>query len=148
MTNDVDDKLNSGAQRMVARAVASLPEETVSMVWRSDLNEALRATAAKSKRRRFMFNFVSPIAGLGFACALALIVPMSLSHSHRHIVPVASQSDSAPISSSNLEADLIRVHQDDVRISDVTGAGLNPTEVVSVPQSDATDDDYEDDLQL
>jgi hypothetical protein len=147
MNSNVDQKLNSDAQIAVAKVVSSIPEDTLSMVWRSELNEAIRLTAVNTKRHKFVFSFGGPIAGLGVACALALIVPITLSRSNHRIVKVDPPVATVPASPS-IEEGLLQVHQDDVRMSDVAGTGLNPTEAVAPSQPRQSDDDSEDDIQL
>jgi hypothetical protein len=147
MNSNVEKNLISDSQLAVAKIVAALPDESVSMVWRSNLNEALRETAAKSRKRRLMLNFLSPVAGLSAACALAFVVFVKPSPSLPKVAPSPVRSQIAD--SSSLEAGLLRLHQDDVRLSDVVGSGLNPTEVSVKSQPDApTSDEGDEEILL
>jgi hypothetical protein len=142
----IDERLNTSQQATVAKAVALLPDEQVSMVWRSDLNQVLRAKSQANKKRKFFVNFLSPVAGLGVACALAVVVLISPPQTHQSITP-ASQPTLSP---SSLEASLVRFHQDDVRSADVAGTGLNPTEAINDTSryGGSDDDGYDDDSEL
>jgi hypothetical protein len=142
----IDEKLNTGRQATVAKAVASLPDEQLSMVWRSDLNQVLRAQSQVNKKRKFFLNFLSPVAGLGVACALAVVVLIAPPKAPQSIISV-----SKPVqSSSSLEASLVHFHQDDVRSADVAGTGLNPTEAANdtTTSADGDDDGNDDDSEL
>lgn len=145
VNEDLDLRLGSSSQMFVAKAVAALPEESVSMVWRSGLNEALRQQAGAAKKKRLFLGVFSPIAGLGLACALACAVmfrPTSQS-------PV-SITGSTPAKTS-MEASLVSLHQDDVRSFDVAGTGLNPNEAANYGSEKSTSssaDGADDDIEL
>jgi len=140
MSENLDNRLQSDSQLHVAKIVASMPDEPVSMVWRSNLNETLRANAVTAKRKKFVFNFLSPVAGLGIACTLAIVVMVRPPAAHPR-TPIVGQP---PVVSNSLEAGLVRLHQDDVRTSDVAGTGLNPTEAINdANNSDSSDSSYD-----
>ncbi|HWD39666.1 MAG TPA: hypothetical protein VG944_12510 [Fimbriimonas sp.] len=142
---NIDEKLNSGPQQMVAHLVSSLPSEEPSMLWRSGLNEALRAQSRKAERRRRFFWVLRPLS-LTTACALAALLvvrPMMMP-------PSLSTPKAHAMVSNGIERDLMDLHQNDMRAFDVGGAGLDPTEAArtsSVTQVSWTDDS-EADLEL
>ncbi|HTQ09673.1 MAG TPA: hypothetical protein VMI31_06340 [Fimbriimonadaceae bacterium] len=69
---EVDMRLAAPGQIQVREAVQALPEETVSLAWRSELNVRLRQTAAR-KRRLDLYGWIwKPTAGLAVAGALAV----------------------------------------------------------------------------
>ena len=73
--NEVEDaKLNSAGQMAIRSMIQALPEEPVSMAWRSALNEQLLASAAKQRKKRRLLWFASPAAGLTLVTALAFVV--------------------------------------------------------------------------
>ncbi len=72
--NELDRKLNSAGQTQIREMVRALPEETLSMTWRSELNTKLRAAALR-KRKLDLFGWVwKPTAGLALAAALAVAI--------------------------------------------------------------------------
>src|SRR5690242_12148641 len=76
---DLDQELSSPAQTQMREIVQALPEETVSLSWRSDLNARLYAEAAR-RRKLNLFGWIwKPAAGLALAGALAIafMLPMS-----------------------------------------------------------------------
>jgi hypothetical protein len=69
---DLDGELSSPAQQRVREIVHSLPEETLSLSWRSDLNARLRSEAAR-RRKLNLFGWVwKPAVGVAFAAVLVL----------------------------------------------------------------------------
>jgi hypothetical protein len=119
---ELDLRLESETQLQIRQAVRAMPEDTVSMSWRSELNEKLVAgIQAKQKKRRFAW-ILSPALGLGLAGALAVVM-MTKTTSTVVDQPMSHQSA--------LEESLVATHQDALRYTDVTGVGLNPDEVVS-----------------
>ena len=129
-----EDDLNSPAQRQMQDLVSHLPEDTLSMAWRSSLNEKLLATAPKPKRSVWSW-LMKPAVGLGFAGALAVVLLVRTDV----MAPVATPTPS----NGALEAALVRDHRDLVHMTDVVGAGLIPDE--STPsQSYSVDNEWSD----
>jgi hypothetical protein len=119
---ELDLKLESEAQLQIRQAVRAMPEDTVSMAWRSELNQRVVAgIQAKQKKRRFAW-ILSPALGLGVAGALAVVLMTKTPT----VVNLPSASK-APA----LEESLVATHQDALRYTDVTGVGLNPDEIVT-----------------
>lgn len=61
---------NDSPEDVVRQLVSRLPEETPSMVWRSELNEKLRREADKTRARKRRMLLFSPM--LGFATVLLI----------------------------------------------------------------------------
>jgi hypothetical protein len=140
---NIDRKLETNSQRAVARLVASLPEESPSMVWRSGLNEALLAVSVKQRRRHRFLLIARPALALAAMSAFALVMFM-------RPTSVEPASPKQPAAVSSLAASLLDLHQNDVRTMDVAGVGLDPNEPM-VDTSVATpspSDDSEADLEL
>jgi hypothetical protein len=117
--NEFDDKLLEGeGQALVHKLVAGMPDEDLSMAWRSALNERLLETAAHQRRRQRVAWFMRPAMGLAFAGALAAVVMI-------RTAPVG-----APIRthSGALEAALVQDHRQNAFTSEVAGLGVNPLE--------------------
>lgn len=125
-----DSKLEGEGQMMVKTLVSSLPEEELSMAWRSSLNEELRKTAVKSRRRQYLGWIARPAFGLAFAGALAAVV----------MIRTAPTSTPSVRSSGRLEAALVQEHQQNLLMSDVAGVGMYPIE--SRPTENAPADDW------
>jgi len=69
---ELEVRLSTPAQTQIREAVRALPEETLSLAWRSELNTKLRQSVAR-KRRLDLFGWIwKPTAGLAVAGALAL----------------------------------------------------------------------------
>ena len=145
---NLDEKLTSPGQQAMSRLVRGLPEELPSLSWRSGLNEALRAEAAKVARRKRFLWVARPAFGLSLACALAVVVFIRpLSHGPADRVPPLTPPS---FSTGSLEASLIDFHSDSVRLSDVAGTGLNANEATNdvSGSSVSNGDDPEADLEL
>lgn len=115
-----DAQLASPAQDAMREAVRALPEDSLSMAWRSGLNERLIAEGARHKRRRRLFWALRPAAGLAMAGALAAVFVIRTSPVPE-ITPNLSSSDS-------FEAALLSTHNEVAQFADVAGTGVRPTE--------------------
>ena len=124
-----ESKLNSAGQQAIRAMVSSLPEEPLSMAWRSSLNEQLRLVAAKKQKRKRLFWVASPLAGLSLTGALAFIV-MFQPMAHK---PVVSPD-------RGLESAILKDHHNSTLVNEMTSAGLNLTEVTT----DANESDPDD----
>lgn len=108
---ELDKKIESTAD--VGRTVRALPEESVSMAWRSQLNERLIAEAAKTRPRTPRW-FWLPATGLGLATTLA--------------VALLVRGNLDPVAAPGVEAELVRMHQVAAEAPEVLGAGLTAVE--------------------
>ena len=119
---ELDRLLESDAGTQMRDFVRSMPDETVSMAWRSELNQKISAhVRSQEKKRRFAW-IVSPALGLGLAGALAFVF----------IFKSSSVSDNpSVVRDSKLEERLVASFEDNLRNYDMTGVGLSPDEVVS-----------------
>lgn len=106
-----DALLESEEFEFARRCVQSLPEDTPSMEWRSQLNESLRQLTP-SKRRAWLLR---PAMGFVVVGALALTVFWP------RMAPEVSPT--TPVASS-LEASLVSTHREYVYSADLSGAGL------------------------
>ncbi len=118
----MDQRLEGAGQQQVAKVVQALPEETVSMAWRSALNEKV-LLASKARQRAKVINWVwRPTAGLALASALAIVFVM------RTGAPVMSAPSG--LTSNSVEAKLVAFHRDSSLAYDVSGPGLTNTDAV------------------
>lgn len=69
---ELDRELNSDSQMRVREIVRALPEETLSLSWRSELNGKLREQVARKKRLDLAGWLWKPAAGVALAGALAI----------------------------------------------------------------------------
>jgi len=128
--NGVDAKLNSSEQQTISRIVKALPEDTVSMAWRSSLNEQLLAVAAKQRKKQRMLWFIRPALGLSLATVLAVVVMFH---------PVDKQVPIQP--DHSVESAILSDHHNSVLMNEVSSTGLNANEVNSeVNPDDPTDE--------
>jgi len=114
LITNVDARLESPAQIKMAAVVRSLPDETLSMAWRSSLNERVLATAKKQRRSRLVGWIWKPTSGLALAGALAFVV---MFHPNQ-VSPTVGQSD------GTVEANMVNYYQQSTVAYDVAGPGL------------------------
>lgn len=115
-----DVQLATPAQMAMREVVQALPEDSLSMAWRSGLNERLIAEGARHQRRRRFTWALRPAAGLAMAGALAAVIVIRTS-------PVPSVS-SNPAPKDSFEAALLSAHAEASQDADVAGAGIRPME--------------------
>lgn len=111
----IDEKLASAAQKQVRDAVRNLPEEPLSMAWRSQLNEQIVAVTVKKQRVQLFGWIWKPAAGLAVACSLAVLFVWRTQPTN-FVQP--SRND------SGIEAALMAAHQESTVMSYVVGPGL------------------------
>lgn len=127
---ELDELLNSKEQQELSRLVKSLPDDSLSLSWRSELNSKLRVQAEKTRKRRIFWMVGRPVAGLSLAavCALALFVKPTATP-----VKIAVENPHATIESTVASA-----HKDEVVASDL-GITLSLEEdSESIEQSETT----------
>ncbi|MDR3689144.1 MAG: hypothetical protein P4L46_07170 [Fimbriimonas sp.] len=127
--NSVDDMIESPEQHSVRKLVQALPEESLSLAWRSSLNEKLLETAAAKKRRNRLNWILRPALGLGLASVLAVIVLF-----HPSQAPKSSTPD------RGIESAIVSDHRASVLLGEVSSAGLNVNEVASEANPQEPDD--------
>jgi hypothetical protein len=125
-----DEAMASAGQEAMRAFVKSLPDDTLSLSWRSSLNEKLVQEAAARRRRTRLAWYLRPALGLGLACTLAVLVMFRSPH---HAAPTPSDSPLASTAAGGLEAALVTTHRQSGYAWDVAGVGLSPTD----PQSDS-----------
>jgi hypothetical protein len=112
--NLIDEKLNRESLQTIGSLVRDLPEDVPSMAWRSALNERILAEAPKPRRAIWGW-MLRPAVGLSVAAALAAVVIFR---------PAPSATEGVGI-----ESVLIQMHQEETRLSGLTGAGMTVTEM-------------------
>jgi hypothetical protein len=123
-----DEMLECTSQLKVREMVSGLPDDSLSMAWRSALNEKLIAAGKVSRQRKRMNLILRPAFGLAVASALALVLVMQPSR----IAPPSSTKN------PGLAAALVKDHRENVELTDMVGSGLNPLE--SRPTDSLIDD--------
>ena len=126
---ELDAQLASAGQQKIRQAIKSMPEDTVSMAWRSNLNERLMASVSARRRKRRLAWIMSPALGLGVAGVFALTL----------FTKTPEMPNPQPSTSGNVEASLVASFKNSIDYTDVTGVGLNPDEVVSKARSASYD---------
>lgn len=132
--NNLDHDLQSESQLKIREIVRALPQESLSLSWRSQLNERLLQSKVQPRWKVRLVQNWKPALGLAVAGCLALTVSLrTLVH--------------APSDRSGLEASLVKAYNDTSRIDDLVGAGLSAHEVGDTTRtSDASADWTETDL--
>jgi hypothetical protein len=127
-----DALLKTETQQAIQRAVHSLPEDSLSLSWRSNLNERLRQVRPQSLwRSRFAVAW-RPALGLALATSLALVMTF---RTQPHAIP---QSD------ASLEASLVATYDDSANSEVLAGPGLALHEVSDTTQKHDTSSDWTD----
>jgi hypothetical protein len=130
--NEFDDSMLENPQQNAMRdLVSKLPEESLSMAWRSSLNEKLMAEAVPVQRKRSFFRILQPALGVAAVAAMATVLMV-------RSAPVVD------LPSFSIEQALVQDHRHNMVLSDLVGAGLNPLETtptgtLSVDQPDWID---------
>ena len=125
MNIPTDSQLESPAQMKVSALVSQLPSDSLSMSWRSQLNEKLRAEQAKKAKATKVKWIWSSSAGLGLAACLALAVMVP----RNSVMPVKPQV-------SQIESGLIGIHTESRALSSVSGTSVNYYETSDASQGD------------
>ncbi len=129
--NDIDDRLNNVGQQTVKNLVQGLPADTVSLAWRSSLNEQLLAVSAQKQRKRRLQWILRPAAGLSLATLCAIVFIVQPYYRHASVKP-----------DFRVENAILNDHHNSALLNEVSSAGLNSNEVIS----DANSQDLDDDL--
>lgn len=111
---ELDARLASAEQLWIAKSVKALPEEPLSMAWRSQLNEKLHASKPVKRARRLWQVLVPATA---FASCLVLGVTLFLSR--ESVVEVGTTE------SGMLEAAIVASYREHASSRDVGGYGLH-----------------------
>ncbi|MFQ3587848.1 MAG: hypothetical protein SNJ74_00125 [Fimbriimonadaceae bacterium] len=109
--------LASEAQQKVAQMVGRLPDEGVSLAWRSSLNEKLLAQQSKRQRRERVFWVLRPASALAIA---ATVWGVYLAGNPR---PVAT------VERPNIEISMIEAHKQTETVSFVSATGMGAFDV-------------------
>ena len=125
---ELDALLQSESQQMVQRAVGSLPEESLSLAWRSDLNERLRQVRPVSKWRAKFAVAWRPAFALALASCLAVILMVQQTPTNSH-------------TGGTLEDSLVATYRETADADELAGAGLLLHEVNDTTQVSETSGD-------
>ena len=137
---NIDAKLASSSQKAIQQVVESLPEDTLSMAWRSSLNERLIAESAAYKPRLRFSWFAAPAAGLAVAAVLAVAVFVHPPTTPNTLV----KGDSRVVASAgSVEIGLLDTYRQESVSHEIVGSGPDPSAEVSHPSiaDVATDSD-------
>ena|SRR5579871_1609421 len=116
---ELNTRLDSASQRQMREVVKALPEETLSLAWRSELNAKLReGTASQQRSRRFGWAW-KPAAGLVAASALAFTL----------VFHQPSPAIEQAAAGSGLEKALVNHYVDSTASWEVAGDGVTVNEV-------------------
>lgn len=126
---ELDALLQSEVQQTIKRTIKSLPEESLSMSWRSDLNERLRQVRPTPWWKAKVAVAWKPALGLAFVSCLAFMLTL--------------KTTSTPIHrTDNLEASLVRVYDDTANSDEVAGSGLAIHEVSDTTNTGQSSSDW------
>lgn len=111
-----DSQLESPSQQKVASLIKAMPEEELSLSWRSNLNvKLLEAQQAKAKRKqvRRFYAWGSSLS-VGLAASVFAFVMFQ--------APPVSRQDNKVVN-SGLASELVKAHQESMVLVSVSGTG-------------------------
>ena len=120
--SELDALLNSESQQTIRRVVNSLPEDSLSLSWRSDLNERLHKVRPIARWRVRVAQSWKPALGLALAGCLATLIAIK-------------PGVQAPQTSHPIEASLVSSYTDSANLDDLVGPGLAVHEVSDTTRS-------------
>ena len=103
---ELEQQLESGDHIQLSETISELPDEEVSLEWRSQLNEQLQLSAPKPKKNPFKWFYACGAAVA--ACALGIVL---MNKPAAQSAPVAV----TPEEEAKLEAILVEAHHRDER---------------------------------
>jgi hypothetical protein len=111
-----DSQLESASQQKVASLIKAMPEEELSLSWRSSLNvKLLEAQQAKAKRKQIKrFYAWGSSLSVGVAASVFALVMFQ--------TPTAPRQD-VKVASSGLASELVKAHQESMVLVSVSGTG-------------------------
>jgi hypothetical protein len=122
-------QLNNAGQLAIRNLVRSLPEEPVSMAWRSSLNEQLLVMAAKKQKRRKLLWFATPTLGISMVTALAFVLMIHPTNRPAIVLP-----------DRGIESAILSDHHSSTLSNEVSTAGLNLNEATAYADESDSDD--------
>lgn len=120
-----ETELGSPAQQRTREIVQGLPEEPLSLTWRSSLNARLAEVAVRRRRLNLLGWMWKPAAGLAVAGALAVAV-------------VLQRPEQLP-SQPGVESALVNVYMESTASWEVATDGLTVNEANEVSRQDGSD---------
>jgi hypothetical protein len=135
---ELSEMLEAPGQQAVRQLVKAMPEDTVSLQWRSSLNERLLALAPVKKKISALVIGFRALAGLGLASLLCLAVISRLDTSKPSIVQ--------PSSGSALASALLDEHRHSVDSGEIAGPGVADGDVDSQASAQNSSDDADKDF--
>jgi hypothetical protein len=129
-----DSKLDSKSQLQVASLIKALPDEDLSLSWRSQLNVKLMA-AEEAKRKKKQSKRIFAWGTLPFAGVAATAMVLMIGNGAPIGAPVATNSSSA------FASELVKTHQESVVLASVSGTGSSVHETSLSEESYNPQDD-------
>lgn len=126
----LDEHLQTESQQLLKSVVSAVPDEEVSMTWRSNLNGRLLELGKSVEKRRRSLLIWRPALGLGLAGLLALVLVLK---------PYEVDPPAANVATMSVEATLLDEHMEAVRATEIAGAGLASYEARPTPVSAGED---------
>lgn len=117
----LDQLLDEQSCSVVSQVVKELPEEQVSLVWRSELNQKIAAMAGKRRRAMLLSWMWKPAVGMAVCTALVVAVFVRRD--------AASVGTVTPlVQDAGFERALVREHLASASSIDVAAEGFTPAE--------------------
>jgi len=116
-----DARLDGAGQQAVRKIVQALPEEPLSMAWRSSLNEHLLEVAGKQRKKQRWLWAVKPGLGLSLVTAALMVFLIFQPSTRHHTTP----------SKPGLESAILADHHNSALLTQVSSVGLSENETAS-----------------
>ena len=113
----LDEKLRSAEGTKVAQVVSALPEEELSLAWRSQLNEKLNLATDKKRKKKTWNRIWSYSAGLGLSTVAGIALFLAILPNDPEVKNL--------MNSNSYEKEMLVAHHTAVRSTDIAGEGLS-----------------------
>lgn len=115
---EIDQALEGSESRKIAKAIKKLPEDELSLSWRSQLNEKIAQEATrKAKTRRSWRLAWGTGMGLGLSATTAVVFMLVLAKPDVSMIPTRTER--------SFESEIVAVHQQVVQSGTIAGEGLS-----------------------
>jgi len=126
---ELDELLSNPKQQLVSDAVRALPQENVSLQWRSALNEKLRKLRPVREKISLVIIGFRALAGVGLASLVCIALYSKF----------GPQPNVSKVKAQTVASALIAEHRDSVASSEIAGPGIVDGEGEAKPASDTSD---------
>ncbi len=129
-----ESHLNTDSQLLIASLVKSMPDDELSMSWRSDLNVKLLAAQSSKKKLKAtkrVFGW-----GLSLSGSMAVAVAAMIMSNSNSIAPQVTMTNS-----NQMASEFVKAHQESIVLASVSGISSSTQESTISEESYSLQDD-------